>query len=666
MMVESAKVPEEETPYYQFINQPVLYSSGTASNAQIVDGIVNLMLGSGLQVSDYTDDGLKGLRNVATNVYNKLDTDTQSLWKASTMTDNGSLKVNVDVVSSTLGVAYDMFGDVSTTGGYSGYTSDGSIVDSQKNIGVSYSVVDFLAGSIYIYRRSLSGTSYSSVSGAGSMASPVKNGIHKSLMYNVGGYSFYSSSWVMNGSVYDKMVSGYEYRFGQSLPSKWLGGNSTLYLLFTNSSIDQSGVFSFPQSRISFSLVKVPASYFSEYTNESVYGYTLNPNALVYANKIDSSFAIADIYSSSLLSTPSRVNNVVNVDGDLYISRGVNGLFDVDGVAGLLHVPAGSIKYGTMAIPGAGMVGDGWKNVADGLLTIGAVASAGLGLDWLLSNLSTILGSSSGTVTPDPDDGGDVTVGGDILAWLTGGALAIEIGKALGNVLDLDPINKFFDGIGNTMVKLLDGIKDIADTALNLPSILLEAGGLILADCIRTIQDIPAALWGLFSGALSGISDILGWLTGSLAGVLGDIQTKLADMLKALGSLTFGSIDFDSLLDGIKALFIPTDLVLSDYFNNFVTKFNTQMGLFGLPFTIFGSFINALTTTSKPCLAWSDAKFKDDLIFPAGSVCLDDYVASIGYTKIYNWYLDVVDLGCFLFAISMTRKKYKEVMSNGG
>lgn len=178
------------------------------------------------------------------------------------------------------------------------------------------------------------------------------------------------------------------------------------------------------------------------------------------------------------------------------------------------------------------------------------------------------------------------------------------------------------------------------------------------------------------TGIIGALTDWFGslweWLRSIWEAIL-NVPTAIVEAIEALAleiKNFFGNfwvmLD-ETLMEGLKKLFIPEDGYFDDFFNRLYETFSNRMGLLTYPMSLIFDFFNRLLTLSEqePILRWNSWSYEGTVFIPAGSYNLNSMCReSEIIDTIHDIYLIFVDAVLVFAFVDFLYKKSRSVLSS--
>lgn len=124
----------------------------------------------------------------------------------------------------------------------------------------------------------------------------------------------------------------------------------------------------------------------------------------------------------------------------------------------------------------------------------------------------------------------------------------------------------------------------------------------------------------------------------------------------------------DLLIEGIKALFIPSDDFFSNYFSELNDWFSDRLGFLYYPIELLIDILNRYLSLSSSNLSFTIPDivepFNNEILIHSTTFDFNDILENSTYKQVHDYYLIFVDFIIAFGLIKLATKKWEEVTSN--
>lgn len=135
-----------------------------------------------------------------------------------------------------------------------------------------------------------------------------------------------------------------------------------------------------------------------------------------------------------------------------------------------------------------------------------------------------------------------------------------------------------------------------------------------ISDMVAKIANLPNLIANALSGLFQGVSNAVSSIGSSITSALTTVKNAITSALTTVKDGITSALDRlgETILNGIKDLFLPSDDFIEEWFSNINKDFSLQFGFLYYPIEFIAEFFTAfqdVLSDDKAVLSWDDLKF---------------------------------------------------------
>lgn len=179
-----------------------------------------------------------------------------------------------------------------------------------------------------------------------------------------------------------------------------------------------------------------------------------------------------------------------------------------------------------------------------------------------------------------------------------------------------------------------------------------------------TITNLPKNIANSIGGFFTALGDKIG---GFFTNLINSMSNFFSDLGNRIG--TFFDNLLTGILDGLKALFIPSDDYFTNWIDDFTTAFKNKLGFLTYPFDLFADVINRFSNLSDSSGIIHIPEVKvpnfDFVIIEDQDFSLKDLYDYENIRVIHTIYLSFIDIMLIISLVNLALKQFNDIVGNG-